>query len=205
MAEDTRVALLAAAREQFGEHGYHGATLDAIADAAGFSKGVVYSRFDSKDDLFLAVLADHIEQRRVVIEQRFSELSGPRDIAVLAQWALRSSLDTVAWQVALLEFRAHAWRHPAVNARYVELHNRTLEVLIELFGELYRRAGRDAPIPKLSALAALAAGTGVVTEYMADPDLDASALMALLVGRLSETEPTDDPTTERPTEEELTP
>lgn len=43
--------------------GYHGATLEQIADEAGFSKGVVYSQFDSKADLFLTLLRARIEER----------------------------------------------------------------------------------------------------------------------------------------------
>ena len=43
--------------------GYHAATLEQIADEAGFSKGVVYSRFASKADLFLALLEDRIAER----------------------------------------------------------------------------------------------------------------------------------------------
>ncbi|HMI27319.1 MAG TPA: helix-turn-helix domain-containing protein, partial [Streptosporangiaceae bacterium] len=43
-----RALLLAAARRVFLERGYYAATLDQIADEAGFSKGAVYSRFASK-------------------------------------------------------------------------------------------------------------------------------------------------------------
>src|ERR1700756_5756827 len=52
----TRDHLLAAAAEVFGRRGYHAATLDEVAEAAGFSKGAVYSNFASKEDLFLALL-----------------------------------------------------------------------------------------------------------------------------------------------------
>src|SRR6185295_9164397 len=52
--ERNRGLVLAAARRVFLERGYAGATLDAIAEEAGFSKGVVYSRFGGKADLFLA-------------------------------------------------------------------------------------------------------------------------------------------------------
>ena len=55
-AERNRALVLAAARRAFLARGYHGATLEQIADDAGFSKGVVYSHFDSKADLFLALL-----------------------------------------------------------------------------------------------------------------------------------------------------
>ena len=53
--ERNRERVLDAAREVFTESGYVKATLDAIAARAGFSKGVVYSQFDSKADLFLAL------------------------------------------------------------------------------------------------------------------------------------------------------
>ena len=54
--ERNRALVLAAARRVFLERGYAGATLEAIADEAGFSKGVVYSQFAGKPDLFLALL-----------------------------------------------------------------------------------------------------------------------------------------------------
>ena len=58
-----RALLFAAARRVFLARGYHAATLEQIADEAGFSKGVVYSRFASKADLFLALLEDRIAER----------------------------------------------------------------------------------------------------------------------------------------------
>ena len=54
--QQTRDHLLEAAARVFGERGYHGASLDDIAAAAGFTKGAVYSNFKSKEDLFLALL-----------------------------------------------------------------------------------------------------------------------------------------------------
>src|SRR5689334_23549773 len=59
----TRADLLLTARRLFEERGFHGASLDDIADEAGYTKGAVYSNFASKDELFLAVLGDHIERR----------------------------------------------------------------------------------------------------------------------------------------------
>lgn len=53
--QETRDALVAAALLVFSRDGYHGASLDKIADEAGFSKGAVYSNFGNKAQLFLAV------------------------------------------------------------------------------------------------------------------------------------------------------
>src|SRR5580692_9220744 len=54
--QQTRDHLLAAAAQVFAERGFHGATLDEVAAAAGFTKGAVYSNFKNKDDLFLALI-----------------------------------------------------------------------------------------------------------------------------------------------------
>ena len=58
-----RASVLAAARRVFLAKGYAGATLEAIAEEAGFSKGVVYSQFGGKADLFLALLDARIDER----------------------------------------------------------------------------------------------------------------------------------------------
>lgn len=52
----TRERLLAQAMRLFGEHGYAGVSLEDIAQAAGFTKGAVYSHFGSKEQTFLAAL-----------------------------------------------------------------------------------------------------------------------------------------------------
>lgn len=57
----TRDAVVRAARFAFAREGYHGANLAAIARAAGFSKGAVYSNFSGKAELFLAVVDENLE------------------------------------------------------------------------------------------------------------------------------------------------
>ncbi|MEU7745790.1 helix-turn-helix domain-containing protein [Nonomuraea sp. NPDC049158] len=59
--ERTRGAVLAAAREEFGERGYADAKVDRIAERAELTRGAVYSNFPSKRALYLAVLVDSIE------------------------------------------------------------------------------------------------------------------------------------------------
>ncbi len=178
IAEANRRAVLAAARRHFEEHGFHGASLDDIAEAAGFSKGAVYSRFASKSDLFLAVLEDHIERRAEATAAQLAELDDSADLVELAQMSIRASVATVAWQAALLEFRAHAWREANLNARYAALHQRTVDSIARFMAEVYRRRGDTPPIPvEQLALVGLASGTGVVAEYMADPGIDVNALI----------------------------
>ena len=58
---NTRERLLDAARTVFARGGYHGATVEQIASEAGFSTGALYSNFDGKEDLFLALMEREID------------------------------------------------------------------------------------------------------------------------------------------------
>lgn len=59
--DERRGQLLAAASEVFVDRGYHAAGMDEIADRAGVSKPVLYQHFSSKVELYLAVLARHVD------------------------------------------------------------------------------------------------------------------------------------------------
>src|SRR5262249_53432660 len=65
----TRQHLLDAAAIVFARDGFHGATLDEVATAAGFSKGAVYSNFKSKEDLFLALFDERIDRQFAVVSE----------------------------------------------------------------------------------------------------------------------------------------
>lgn len=60
--DDTRDKLFEAAARVFEEQGIGGASIEAIAAAAGFTRGAFYSNFKSKDELIIAMLEDHVEQ-----------------------------------------------------------------------------------------------------------------------------------------------
>ncbi len=59
--DERRGQLLASASEVFVDRGYHAASMDEIADRAGVSKPVLYQHFSSKLELYLAVLAQHVD------------------------------------------------------------------------------------------------------------------------------------------------
>jgi len=60
--DDTRDKLFEAAARVFEEQGINAASIEAIAAAAGFTRGAFYSNFTSKDELIVAMLEDHVEQ-----------------------------------------------------------------------------------------------------------------------------------------------
>jgi AcrR family transcriptional regulator len=100
---ETRARLIAAARKHFLRDGYSNASLDRIAEEAGFSKGAVYSNFASKGEVFLAVLEAHsqasIPPLLAAIEAS-SRLADATD--AIASWADRSSREG-NWPMLILE------------------------------------------------------------------------------------------------------
>lgn len=77
-AAERRQQLLDTARGVFARLGYHEASMNDIADAAGVTKPVLYQHFGSKRELFLAVLADVGGRLRRTIAEATLTAPGPR-------------------------------------------------------------------------------------------------------------------------------
>src|SRR5216683_3350980 len=129
MVERNREAVLSAARRVFINKGYAGATLEAIAEEAGFSKGVMYSQFESKADLFLTLLERRIEERTGQGEHIVAEYTGLEGLRKLLEAGGEDARAEAAWARVLVEFRALASRDPGLNARYAAAHARTVDHL----------------------------------------------------------------------------
>ena len=165
-----RALLLAAARQVFLERGYYAATLDQIADEAGFSKGAVYSRFASKADMFLALLEDRITERAAQNADLVRELAGTGNFVALLDQAERAERGAPGWRLLVTEFRVHAARDPELNRRYAVLHARTLDGVAQMFAEISKENAGDLPFPpRQLAELWLAIETGRALEQIADP------------------------------------
>src|SRR5271169_7211638 len=76
----TRKRLLKAAGAVFAERGYDRASLDDVAVGAGLTKGAVYSSFDSKEELFYAMMRERIRERLELVTQAVERQATVRDI-----------------------------------------------------------------------------------------------------------------------------
>jgi len=168
--ERNRELLLEAALTVFLEQGYGGATIDAIAEEAGFSKGVVYSQFGSKADLFLALLERRIEARAEENQRIAGDLAGADALRALLRNVDRTRQEQDGWARVLLEFRVHAGRDPELNRRYAAAHAVTLERIATLLEAIHDRAGLVPVVSTLSmAEMIMAFGSGRTLERMAKP------------------------------------
>lgn len=165
-----RELVLAAARRVFLASGYASASLDAIAEEAGFSKGVVYSQFTSKADMFLALLEARIDERAEQNERLAAELDGRELAAAVPELALALRRSEPEWTQLVLEFRLHAARVPELSRRYAELHGRTVQRLASVFARLHERAATTPRYaPQAMAKLALALNVGVFLEQLSSP------------------------------------
>lgn len=69
----SREHILDAAEHVFGNHGFHDATLKAVAERAEFSVGALYGFFEGKDDLFAQVLE---RQGNALLDQQQAAAEG---------------------------------------------------------------------------------------------------------------------------------
>jgi AcrR family transcriptional regulator len=167
--ERNRALVLDAARRVFLARGYHGATLEQIAEEAGFSKGVVYSQFDSKADLFLALLEARIEERAAE-NARLAGSLRDGDLLSLIDHLARGDQATPGWLLLVIEFRVHAARDAELSRRYAAVQARTVEALAGVLAEIWAQDGQAPAIaPRRLAELLLAFSTGATLEQAADP------------------------------------
>jgi AcrR family transcriptional regulator len=170
-SQRNRGLVLDAARSVFLARGYHGATLEQIADEAGFSKGVVYSQFDSKADLFLALLEARIDQRAADNAKLAQSLANSADLQPLLEHAVRGDQATHGWLLLVIEFRVHAARDPELSRRYAAAHTRTVDGVAEMLATVAATNGHESALsPRYLAELALALSTGTALEQVANPD-----------------------------------
>lgn len=168
--EQNRARVLAAARKVLVRRGFHAVSVDEIAEAAGFSRGVVYSQFGGKADLVLALLEARIVERTEHYRALVADLSGMDGLRAIAAAVDADAEDNADWLLLMFEFRVHAARHPELASRYAALHQRTVTAMAEVLAGLYERAGTHPPRPvKTLAQAMLVLGVGISLERLADP------------------------------------
>ena len=164
-SEQTRAELVEAARTVFLRRGFHGASLDEISAEAGYTTGAVYSRFGGKDELFLAVLDDHVD-RRLARYAKAVEEAGDFESAgrELVRAAIAAGRGEPGWTPLLMEFWTHAAARDDLREAVLERNDRQLDAVTALHEQLAARhdiAFRRPPREILRAITAMARGLGL--------------------------------------------
>jgi AcrR family transcriptional regulator len=110
--KETRELLLQAAETIFGRDGYEGAELGEIASLAGRTKGAIYAQFESKEDIFLALIEDQRLRYRAQMEKLLAESTSVDDnLKALRRFYTQITEDQRS-ALLMLEFKLFTIRHP---------------------------------------------------------------------------------------------
>lgn len=155
----------------FGREGYHRASLDRIAAEAGFTTGAVYSTFDSKADVMLALLAARAELRRAVWTEVLDSASTVEDFVTEVARQVASEVAAERdWLAVMSEFMIVIGRDEELRARYADVHEASLAALTASIRTWMKRHREGSTIaPRRLATAVTALNRGLVLEGLVAP------------------------------------
>ena len=168
--DDTREKLFEAAAHVFEEQGIGGASIEAIAAAAGFSRGAFYSNFTSKDELIIAMLEEHVAQS---IRRNLDLLEKHKDPADFIQ-ALKS-MDTrqdplgraPLLHMEMILYVARAEKRRPELAKRLRARRKLVAEIVET---TMRSSGRPAPNAPWTSAILLAMEDGFRLHRLIDPE-----------------------------------
>jgi AcrR family transcriptional regulator len=170
----TRDTLVDAAAVVFARRGFHGASLDEIAETAGFTRGAIYKNFADKEDLFLAVW----ERFNDRVLNEFGELLGSGQAldtvhvgAVAAKWRELQTGDPDFFVLGL-EFNLYLVRNPALRERVTVRRHETAQRVARFMEQQAAAAGAELPMPAEDlANIFLITSDGFTMATLTDPEL----------------------------------
>lgn len=158
-APERRAAILEAAMEAFATRGYHGTSIDDVAQAAGISKALIYEHFDSKRDLHATLVTRHAHEL-------FARLQAGTAAGADREARLRGGVEAF---LRFVEERREAWRALFRDAADPEL------------GEVLDRVQREAT-EEIVALMLAGAEPGAPTPSARDVEITAQLLSGAVQG-----------------------
>jgi AcrR family transcriptional regulator len=171
----TRERLIEAAAGVFARCGYQAASVEEIAEEAGYSHGAVYSNFEGKADLFLAVFEEYMAERVRELAETQAALSEDAPLeararALADQWMDRLARDRESMTLHI-EFIAHADRDPEFARRFGTRSMAMREAVARYIAHYQQEARLELAMGVDDlALVLRALGIGLAIESLVSPD-----------------------------------
>jgi AcrR family transcriptional regulator len=168
----TRFCLMQAAAKVFARRGLQQASIDEVAEQAGYTKGAFYANFKNKEELFLAMLDERFAARLEEIERAVATDEPPEEQARQAGADFTRALSSdPEWERLFLEFSAHAARNEDFREELVTRYRSLRSSIAELYRRRIEREGGEPPIPvEQMALMTFAMANGFALEKLLEPD-----------------------------------
>ena len=160
----TRATLIAMGRTHFLRYGLGGAVAEKIAEDAGYSRGALYSNFDGKEELFVAVIREEQASRLDFFRSLLKDEPSPKKRVEKFRDALADLVTDHDWIVLRAEFEVGALRSEPIRKSFVEAHRQQRRNGGELFRDLLRSpdlTSRLSPDEFMTVMINLAHGLAV--------------------------------------------
>jgi AcrR family transcriptional regulator len=171
--ERTREELIVAAECLFTGRGFHASSVDEIALEAGYTKGAVYSNFESKEDLFFAVYERRVDRVVADYERAVREagtVGGSEHL--VAEAARRRGGEADGWLAVFFEFWAHVVRRPELRERFAKIHARALGPIVAGIERLVEESEIPLPVEaRQYAVAVYVMALGLSLERLTQPEV----------------------------------
>ena len=171
---ETRSSLLRSAAKLFCRDGLDGASVEEVAQDAGYTKGAFYSNFNSKEELFLVMLDERFAEQLDSIDRMLGGPAEPGEQARLAaEDFIRSFRGEEDWKRLYFEFVAYAARNGEFRQELATRHRAMRARLTEIIGDWASgfAVKPTVPIEEIAAMADFMAD-GFLLDRMVDPELD---------------------------------
>ena len=176
-AEQTRVAILAAAEQLFLEKGVAHSSLEQIASAAGVTRGAVYWHFENKAHLFHEML-NQIRLPPEQMAERLCACTGGDALLALRELCVEAieNLARDEQKRRVFTILLHRCEFTAELREAKERHDAFINQFIELVENLLAQPANRARLrqgmtPRLAARALHALIVGLFTDWTRDPSL----------------------------------
>jgi AcrR family transcriptional regulator len=172
----TRERVLAAATSTFLAKGFHGTTIAAVAETAGFTSGAIYSNFASKEDLVLAVLDRHAAERTRLLAEALSAATDLDDLlARVSRW-FGSRIETdPEWPVLQVELALSTRHSPSLRRKLRDRHRATHAALARVLRQQSARFGVELPLDADTLASTVhGLGEGLTVQRLLDPSTRAA-------------------------------
>ena len=169
----TRKCLMSSAAKVFARRGMEQASIEEVADDAGYTKGAFYANFKNKEELFLAMLDERFAQRLEEIGSALASTDEPETMARRAGDDFTAYLGAdPEWQRLFFEFAAYAARNPEFREELVTRYRSLRDGIAELYRRRAEEIGVDSPIAfDELAVMTFAMANGVALEKLLEPEV----------------------------------
>jgi AcrR family transcriptional regulator len=159
---ETRTKLLESAAQLFARGGYEGASVDLIAESAGYSKGAFYSNFESKEAIFLVLLDTHKRREIDALAQILAQDVPAPELLSLIRNSESDRGSDFNFGLLSAEFQLQACRDKTFAKTYAKLHRTHRDTMAGLVTMLFAKLSRTPPsAPKELADIIIALTTGL--------------------------------------------